>query len=162
MNSLKKTLGEDITEDVARKELVARGCELMLTDANSIKELAKRDKGLFGKIKAKIDEWVKNIIKACNSIINKDGSIKSGTVSKEAMLLKDFALQMRTMWNEALKEAGESNSRIVSKNVDVLDMVRYDANNKPYVEIDEDILDGVAEEDYEQTAKNVLTELFKE
>ena len=78
------------------------------------------------------------------------------------MLLKDFALQMRTMWNEALKEAGESNSRIVSKNVDVLDMVRYDANNKPYVEIDEDILDGVAEEDYEQTAKNVLTELFKE
>lgn len=73
------------------------------------------------------------------------------------MLLKDFALHMRTMWNEALKEAGESNSRIVSKNVDVLDMVRYDANNKPYVEIDEDILDGVAEEDYEQTAKNVLT-----
>lgn len=162
MNSLKKTLGEDVTEDVARQELVARGCELMLTDANSIKELAKRDKGLFGKIKAKIDEWVKNIIKACNSIINKDGSVKSGTVSKEAMLLKDFALQMRTMWNEALKEAGESNSRIVSKNVDVLDMVRYDANNKPYVEIDEDILDGVAEEDYEQTAKNVLTELFKE
>ena len=162
MNSLNKTLGEDITEDVARQELVARGCELMLTDANSIKELAKRDKGLFGKIKAKIDEWVKNIIKACNSIINKDGSVKSGTVSKEAMLLKDFALQMRTMWNEALKEAGESNSRIVSKNVDVLDMVRYDANNKPYVEIDEDILDGVAEEDYEQTAKNVLTELFKE
>lgn len=162
INSLKKTLGEDVTEDVARKELVARGCELMLTDANSIKELAKRDKGLFGKIKAKIDEWVKNIIKACNSIINKDGSVKSGTVSKEAMLLKDFALQMRTMWNEALKEAGESNSRIVSKNVDVLDMVRYDANNKPYVEIDEDILDGVAEEDYEQTAKNVLTELFKE
>lgn len=162
INSLKKTLGEDVTEDVARKELVARGCELMLTDANSIKELAKRDKGLFGKIKAKIDEWVKNIIKACNSIINKDGSIKSGTVSKEAMLLKDFALQMRTMWNEALKEAGESNSRIVSKNVDVLDMVRYDVNNKPYVEIDEDILDGVAEEDYEQTAKNVLTELFKE
>lgn len=110
MNSLKKTLGEDVTEDVVRQELVARGCELMLTDANSIKELAKRDKGLFGKIKAKIDEWVKNIIKACNSIINKDGSIKSGTVSKEAMLLKDFALQMRTMWNEALKEAGESNS----------------------------------------------------
>ena len=64
INSLKKTLGEDVTEDVARKELVARGCELMLTDANSIKELAKRDKGLFGKIKAKIDEWVKNIIKA--------------------------------------------------------------------------------------------------
>ena len=32
MNSLKKTLGEDITEDVARQELVARGCELMLTD----------------------------------------------------------------------------------------------------------------------------------
>lgn len=110
MNSLKKTLGEDVKEDVVRQELVARGCELMLTDANSIKELAKRDKGLFGKIKAKIDEWVKNIIKACNSIINKDGSIKSGTVSKEAMLLKDFALQMRTMWNEALKEAGESNS----------------------------------------------------
>lgn len=45
INSLKKTLGEDITEDVARKELVARGCELMLTDANSIKELAKRNKG---------------------------------------------------------------------------------------------------------------------
>ena len=40
------------------------------------------------------------------------------------MLLKDLPWQMRTMWNEALKEAGESNSRIVSK-TDVLDMVRY-------------------------------------
>lgn len=132
INSLKKTLGEDITEDVARKELVARGCELMLTDANSIKELAKRDKGLFGKIKAKIDEWVKNIIKACNSIINKDGSIKSGTVSKEAMLLKDFALQMRTMWNEALKEAGESNT-VVSRTVEKQNMLRENYKN----EIDE-------------------------
>ncbi|MFR6561674.1 MAG: hypothetical protein ACLUR5_06565 [Eubacterium ventriosum] len=51
VNSLKKTLGENVTEDVARKELVARGCELMLTDANSIKELAKRDKGIVWKDK---------------------------------------------------------------------------------------------------------------
>ncbi len=50
INSLKKTLGEDVTEDVARQELVARGCELMLTDANSIKELAKRNKGFSNRV----------------------------------------------------------------------------------------------------------------
>ena len=39
----------EVTESRAKSELVARGCELVLTDAETIRELAERNRGLFGK-----------------------------------------------------------------------------------------------------------------
>lgn len=121
-----------ITESLAKSELVARGCELMLTDEKAIRELAKRDVGLFGKIKAKVMEFTNNVIKACKEILGKDGNVKSDAASKEARHLQDFAMQMRTLWNAAVSEAAESNT-VVSGNVEKQNMLRENYKN----EIDE-------------------------
>lgn len=127
-----KNSGEKISEDVAKSELVARGCEAMLTDGESIKALAKQDAGLFAKIKTKIDQFCNKIIKACKEILNSDGSIKDSAISKEAQMLQNYAEELRGLWSEAVKSAGESN-RSVANNVETQNMLRENYKN----EIDE-------------------------
>lgn len=136
----------EVTESRAKSELVARGCELVLTDAETIRELAERNRGLFGKIKAKIIEFTDSIINACKEILGKDGNIKNDVISKEAMQMKEYAEKLRTLWNEAVGAAGESNAVKSEKNSvsgDVREMIRYDSDNTPFVEIDKDIFKGV-------------------
>ena len=136
----------EVTESRAKSELVARGCELVLTDAETIRELAERNRGLFGKIKAKIIEFTDSIINACKEILGKDGNIKNDVISKEAMQMKEYAEKLRTLWNEAVGAAGESNAVKSEKNSvsgGVREMIRYDSDNNPFVEIDKDIFKGV-------------------
>lgn len=136
----------EVTESRAKSELVARGCELILTDAETIRELAERNRGLFGKIKAKIIEFTDSIINACKEILGKDGNIKNNVISKEAMQMKEYAEKLRTLWNEAVGAAGESNAVKSEKNSvsgGVREMIRYDSDNNPFVEIDKDIFKGV-------------------
>lgn len=136
----------EVTESRAKSELVARGCELVLTDAETIRELAERNRGLFGKIKAKIIEFTDSIINACKEILGKDGNIKNNVISKEAMQMKEYAEKLRTLWNEAVGAAGESNAVKSEKNSvsgGVREMIRYDSDNNPFVEIDKDIFKGV-------------------
>lgn len=113
----------EVTESRAKSELVARGCELVLTDGEAIKELAERNRGLFGKIKAKIIEFTDSIINACKEILGKDGNIKNDVISKEAMQMKEYAEKLRTLWNEAVGAAGESNVT-VTNNVNEQNMLR--------------------------------------
>lgn len=127
-----KNSGEKISEDVAKSELVARGCEAMLTDSESIKSLAKQDAGLFKKIKAKIDDFCNKIIKACKEILNSDGSIKDSAISKEAQMMQKYAQDLRELWSSVVKSAGESN-KSVAYNVETQNMLRENYKN----EIDE-------------------------
>lgn len=99
---------EEKYREIAKSEIVARGCELMLTDKNAVRQLAETNRGIFGKLKSKIDKLVQSIEDACNELLDREGNYKDGTVSREAQLLKDYAKKIRTMWNEALKEAGEN------------------------------------------------------
>lgn len=120
--------GGKISEDVAKSELVARGCEAMLTDSESIKALAKQDAGLFAKIKTKIDQFCNKIIKACKEILTPDGSIKDSAISKEAQMLQNYAEELRSLWSEAVKSAGESNYTVHNGNTktDEVRMLRTD------------------------------------
>ena len=105
----------EVTESRAKSELVARGCELVLTDAETIRELAERNRGLFGKIKAKIIEFTDSIINACKEILGKDGNIKNDVISKEAMQMKEYAEKLRTLWSEAVSAAVEMSRKLSSK-----------------------------------------------
>lgn len=153
----------EVTESRAKSELVARGCELVLTDGEAIKELAERNRGLFGKIKAKIIEFTDSIINACKEILGKDGNIKNDVISKEAMQMKEYAEKLRTLWNEAVGAAVESNAVKSEKNSvsgGVREMIRYDSDNTPFVEIDSNILDGISEEQWNKKVKEVLKKKF--
>lgn len=156
-----KNSGEKISEDVAKSELVARGCEAMLTDSESIKSLAKQDVGLFKKIKAKIDDFCNKIIKACKEILNSDGSIKDSAISKEAQMMQKYAQDLRELWSSAVKSAGESNTTDANISSYESRMIRYDVNNKPFVEIEEDILSGVNKKDWRRVVKQVLKSKFE-
>ena len=105
----------EVTESRVKSELVARGCELVLTDAETIRELVERNRGFFGKIKAKIIEFIDSIINACKEILGKDGNIKNDVISKEAMQMKEFAEKLRTLWNEAVSAAVEMSRKLSSK-----------------------------------------------
>lgn len=146
-----KNRGEKISEDVAKSELVARGCEAMLTDSESIKSLAKQDVGLFKKIKAKIDDFCNKIIKACKEILNSDGSIKDSAISKEAQMMQKYAQDLRELWSSAVKSAGESNT---FEGADTTSMLLKDRNKYPYnmQTVIQDYIDSVDEKikkDYE-------------
>lgn len=146
-----KNRGEKISEDVAKSELVARGCEAMLTDSESIKSLAKQDVGLFKKIKAKIDDFCNKIIKACKEILNSDGSIKDSAISKEAQMMQKYAQELRKLWSSAVKSAGESNT---FEGADTTSMLLKDRNKYPYnmQTVIQDYIDSVDEKikkDYE-------------
>lgn len=139
--------------------LIAKKIEKKKTKKQNLR---KRDSGLFGKVRAKIAEFTNAIEKACEKVIGSDGNI-SNSVAEEARLLKDYAHQMRVLWNNALKEAGESESKGYNETNDSssLNMIRYDTNNVPFVEVEEDILDGVAEDKWSDTVKRVLKSKLK-
>ncbi len=146
-----KNNGGKISEDVAKSELVARGCEAMLTDSESIKSLAKQDAGLLKKIKAKIDDFCNKIIKACKEILNSDGSIKDSAISKEAQMMQKYAQDLRELWSSAVKSAGESNT---FEGADTTSMLLKDRNKYPYnmQTVIQDYIDSVDEKikkDYE-------------
>lgn len=103
-----KPYNESRLREVAESELVARSYETMLTDKDAIVELAKMDKGLFGKIKARIMEFAGKIETACKELLDENGRFKNNTISFEARALQKEAQEMRKMWDKALKEAGEN------------------------------------------------------
>lgn len=149
-----KNNGGKISEDVAKSELVARGCEAMLTDSESIKALARQDAGLFAKIKTKIDQFCNRIIKACKEILNPDGSIKDSAISKEAQMLQNYAEELRSLWSEAVKSAGESNVNNPFEGSDTTSILLKDRNEYPYniQTVIQDYIDSVDEKikkDYE-------------
>lgn len=157
-----KKNGGKISEDVAKSELVARGCEAMLTDGESIKALAKQDAGLFAKIKTKIDQFCNKIIKACKEILNPDGSIKDSAISKEAQMLQNYAEELRGLWSEAVKSAGESNAANL-KNIDTQKMIREMPDGTKYVEItsEKKKFEGRDRKDFPKIAKEIITEKFQ-
>lgn len=152
---------EEEYRKIAKSEIVARGCELMLTDKDAVKELAVRDRGIFGKLKSKIDKMVQSIEDACNELWDREGNYKPGTVSREARLLEEYAHQIRVLWNDALKEANQVTKIDSNSNEEIGKMIRYDVDNNPFVEISEDILDGIPEEQWNKKVKSVLKSRLK-
>lgn len=117
-NGLNKKTKEKY-EEIAKSEIVARGCERILTDEAAIKELAYTNQGLFGKIKAWIEQLCENLRNAYADLFE-DGKLKKGIVSDEAEALKDFENGLRTMWNNAAVEATKNTKKVaIAKNATV-------------------------------------------
>ena len=90
-----KKNGREISYDVAFEEMVADSMETMLTDGKVIRELAKKDKGLFNKIKSWIDNLLRKLSKEYKNY---------SPESKEGQLL----LEMTETFKEAQKLFADS------------------------------------------------------
>ena len=152
-NLNQKQISEEKLTEEAKSELVARSFEGMLTDAKAVKQLAQQDVGLFNKLKNKVMEFVFKIEKACRELLDKDGKYKDGTVSKEARALQKYAKEMREIWVNALKDAGE-NKISEFRNAETTSIKLQDRNEYPYnaKTVIQDYLDNIDEKikrDYE-------------
>lgn len=177
-NGLNKKTKEKY-EEIAKSEIVARGCERILTDEAAIKELAYTNQGLFGKIKAWIEQLCENLRNAYADLFE-DGKLKKGIVSKEAEALKDFENGLRTMWNNAAVEATKNTKKVAvaknatgakDNNVSTKNSEKLKKNFKNAKEEAENIISGSIEaidsvyQEYakkdEETAKRIALDLMQ-
>ena len=97
-----KRHGRKISYDVAFEEMVADSMEAMLTDGKVIKELAKKDKGLFDKIKS----WIDNMLRRLNKEY-KNYSPESVEGQKLLEMKKTFT-EVQKLFTDALTDASDN------------------------------------------------------
>lgn len=88
-----------LSYDEVYDEVIADSCEMLLRDSKAIQKLAKENMTLAQKIKAWIDDFVKNIKKAFEGVSAK---------SQEAVILEQILgdmTELQNMWDEALEDA---------------------------------------------------------
>lgn len=115
-----------LSYDEALDEVIADSCEMLLRDSKAIQKLARENMTLAQKIKAWIDDFVKNIKKAFEGVSAK---------SHEAVILEQILgdmTELQNMWDEALedalrksKEKGTANGTQGEVDVDNSDSVVY-------------------------------------
>lgn len=115
-----------LSYDEALDEVIADSCEMLLRDSKAIQKLARENMTLAQKIKAWIDDFVKNIKKAFEGVSAK---------SQEAVILEQILgdmTELQNMWDEALedalrtsKEKGTANGTQGEVDVDNSDSVVY-------------------------------------
>lgn len=104
-----KTNPRDLSYDEAYEEVIADSCEAMLADGDAISKIAElkaKDKSLWQKIKSFITNLVAKIKKAYEGL--KPDSVEGQYVKK----MLDSAERLKTLWSEALVEAGETYSEV--------------------------------------------------
>ena len=148
-----------LSYDEVYDEVIADSCEMLLRDSKAIQKLARENMTLAQKIKAWIDDFVKNIKKAFEGV-----SAKSLEARQLEIILGDMT-ELQNMWDEALedalrtsKEKGTANG--TQENSNIKHSIRYTTDNKPVVVIEENILDRVPENEWVKTVKTVMSEKF--
>ena len=103
--------GRDISYDTAYEEVIADSCEAMLADGDAITKIAKlkaQDKSLWKKIKDFITDLVNKIKEAYKDL--KPDSLEGRLVGE----MLDVATNLKTLWTEALIDAGENYAEVRS------------------------------------------------
>lgn len=108
--------GTKVTDEDAIDEIVARGCEDMLSNSNEVRKMLNRmsvkEQNSFI---AKVKETFKNLMDWVNELLSQ---YKSN--SKEARVLreyKDRLKELSKMWDKALKEAIQTNQSLQAEGI---------------------------------------------
>lgn len=114
---------------------------------------------LAQKIKAWIDDFVKNIRKAFEGV-----SAKSQEAVLMEQILGDMS-ELQKVWDEALEDAlrmskAKGTANGTQENSNIKHSIRYTTDNKPVVVIEENILDGIPENEWVKKVKTVMSENF--
>lgn len=127
--------GKTLDADGAARELVASFCESKLfTDEKSVRRLLHSDGNLF----MRVYYWVRDMAWKLR-----------GTEEEK------FLIDTQRMYEKALRSTGERRGY-----GDAQYSIKKDAQNKPYVDVDEDILDGVAHKDIPKVLADIIQNKF--
>ena len=127
--------GVTLTQDGARRELVAKFCEEKLfTDEKSIERLARTEPGLFQRIR----EWI------------------SDTIAKLRGTRQENALrEMERLYEKAARSTGEQAGYQGAQY-----SIETDANGDKFVDVTDDILEGKTEKDHAQILRDIIRNKF--
>lgn len=98
-----------------------------------------------------------NRLSVKDSIPNPDGNVKY-SLKENGEALPRFI--QRKLWEDAVRAAAENKGQASNNENVTRYSVKMDRSGNPYVEIDGDILDGVAPKDRVSTVKNIIKEKF--
>ena len=117
---------QQISEERALDELIARGCEMMLKDSKAPQLLYERNADLYGKIAARIREWAQAIRNAIRKLM---GDVKPHSAeAKRLMAVEAFANEVQQLWDEGLVGAVENMQSGLTPGVEG---TVYDKNGAP-------------------------------
>lgn len=135
--------GVEISEEAALDEITANYAEDLMWDEKAVRELAGEDRGLLTRM-----------LDALRDFIAKVKTALGGKGNAETAELEQSA----AMWQAALEESAKNSG--VEGDGEARYSIAYGRDNRPFVSVEEDILEGVPQEDWVRTVKDNLRKKF--
>lgn len=143
--------GLELTEEEALDEIAADYAGDLLVDEGAVRRLAGDDPGLLERMLDGLREIIARIRRAF-----------TGQADAQAEELERAA----RLWEDALRSAGENAEpeglQLLAADEEAKPRfsIAYDQDNRPFVTVEEDILEGVPREDWVRTVKDNLRKKF--
>lgn len=135
-----------LTQEAAMDEIAADYAQRLMIDEEAIRRVVADDRSLAQKFVDTIKDLIERVKRAFSG--------------KEARAEIKQLEKARDLWLDALKEGYAQKSSAVQADGEARFSIRYDQNNRPYVVIEEDILDSVPQKDWVKTVKDNLRQKF--
>lgn len=146
--------GRTITSEGALDEAVANYAGELINNTTVLDDFIERHR--------ENKSLIRRVLDAIRSFIGKlTGSEKRKARTAEGKLAAALEATRKNYKKTAASVSGDTNSNInETDDGDTKFSIKYDANNTPYVVIEEDILDGVPRSEWVRTVKDNLREKF--
>lgn len=138
--------GVTLTQETAMDEIAADYAQRLMIDEEAIRRVVADDRSLAQKFVDTIKDLIQRVKRAFSG--------------KEARAQIAQLEKARDLWLEALREGYTQKNSAVQADGEARFSIRYDQNNRPYVVIEEDILDSVPQKDWVKTVKDNLRQKF--
>lgn len=135
--------GLEISEDAAMDEIAADFAANLLVDEKAVRRLAGENRGLLKRMLDALREFIARV----KTALGGKGSAQTEELEQAA------ALWQRALETSARNSGAEGDGQTRYS-------IEYDRENRPFVSVEEDILDGVPRADWVRTVKDNLRKKF--
>ena len=151
-----REMGKKITRQQAMDEVVADASDAFLRDSAAIRDLVSQNRTLGQKVL----DAIRSMIRKIDQYLRTHKTLHTDA----ARLLsrnKKALEEAQRLWTNALLSAQKNTAQQKSSTGgDVRFSIKRDADGSRYVQVDEDILEGVPQKDWVKVVKNNLTQKF--
>lgn len=136
------------SEDVAREEVVANSAATVLTDEEFVRNLYNNEHSLFEKIRKFFSELAETFKQLT----------QSASWSQDAALTPENVRAIAEVFDRVAADT----SGYEAQSNRLRYAIKYDADNRPYVVIEEDILKGVPKDEWLKTVRNAIRSRYSD
>lgn len=136
------------SEDVAREEVVANSAATVLTDEEFVRNLYNNEHSLFEQIR----KFFKELAETFKQLT------QSASWSQDAALTPENVRAIAEVFDRVAADT----SGYEAQSNRLRYAIKYDADNRPYVVIEEDILKGVPKDEWLKTVRNAIRSRYSD